>query len=81
MIKVILIGVITKRATLVLLGAILIAPFSWYQSWYGLILAVPLILLGASIAIRLKKDELSWILILLAFLDIGSWVVKSIFTQ
>ena len=76
-----LIGVISKRASLVLLGAILIAPFSWYQAWYVFILAVPLIFLGASIAIRRKMNELSWILFLLAFLDIASWVVKAIHSQ
>lgn len=76
-----LIGVISKRASLVLLGAILIAPFSWYQAWYVLILAVPLIFLGASIAVRRKMNELSWILFLLALLDIVSWVVKAIHSQ
>ena len=76
-----LIGVISKRASLVLLGAILIAPFSWYQAWYVLMIAVPLILLGASIAIRWKKNELSWILFLLAFLDIVSWVITAIHSQ
>lgn len=76
-----LIGVITKRASLVLLGAILIAPFAWGQAWYILILTVPLILLGASLAIRRKMNQLSWILFLLSFSVLTSWLVIGIFTQ
>lgn len=77
-----LIGVITKRASLVLIGAILIVPFSWYQGgWFILFLAVPLILLGASIAIRLKLNRLSWILFFLSFSVLALCIAKGIFTQ
>lgn len=76
-----LIGVISKKASLLILGTILIAPFSWGQSWYVLILAVPLIFLGVSITIRRKMIGLSWILFILAFLDVVSWVVKAMNSQ
>ena len=76
-----LIGVITKRASLVFIGAILIAPFAYGQAWYILILTVPLILFGASLAIRSKMIQLPWILFLLSFSVLASWFVKGIFKQ
>lgn len=76
-----LIGVITKRAILLLLGAIISVPFAWSQSWYALTLAVPFILVGALIAIRRKMNTLSWIFFLLAFSVVVLWIVKSLSTQ
>lgn len=76
-----LIGVITKKAFLVLLGSILSLSFVWFQAWYPLILTVPFILFGVSIAIRYKMTELSWILYILSFLVVILWVVKAIHSQ
>ena len=82
-----LIGVIRKRASLVLLGAILSAPFSLHISmtimtsfsrYLGSI--IPLTLAGAFLAIRLKVNWLSYVL-LLPLLALFAWVTKGIFTQ
>ena len=81
------IGVIAKRASLVLIGAILSAPFALhismttmtsFSSYLGLI--IPLTLAGASLAIRLKVNWLSYILFS-PLLALFLWVTKGIFTQ
>jgi hypothetical protein len=67
-----LISLITKRYWLLLVGAVLFAPFSYYLNGapgiHGIGFAFPLFLAGAAFAVRANKMVLAWILILPAFL-------------
>jgi hypothetical protein len=79
-----LIGLLTKRYWLVLLGAVLFAPFSYYLSgapgirWIGF--AFPLFLAGAALAVRNQKMLMAWLLTLPAFL-ISAWTAVLVLSQ
>ena len=78
------IGLITKRYWLLLIGAVLFAPFSYYLSgapgirWIGF--AFPLFQVGAAFAVRGNKMLLAWILTLPAFL-ISAWMAFLVLSQ
>lgn len=79
-----LFGLITKRYWLLLIGAILFAPFSYYLSgapgihWIGF--AFPLFIVGAAFAVRAGKMLLAWTLNLPALL-ISAWTAFLVLTQ
>ena len=82
-----LIGIIKKQASLILVGAILSAPFSLHVSMQLMISFskylgsfIPITLIGASFAVRYKLNLLSYILIL-PMLSLILWVTKGILTQ
>lgn len=79
-----LVGLITKHYWLLLVGAVLFAPFSYYLSgapgirWIGF--AFPLFQAGAAFAVRGNKMPLAWILTLPAFL-VSAWLAFVVLSQ
>ena len=79
-----LIGLITKRYWLLLVCAVLFAPFSYYLSgapgirWIGF--AFPLFQAGAAFAVQRSKMILAWILALPAFL-VSAWLAFVVLSQ
>ena len=79
-----LIGLVKKRYSLLLVGAVLFAPFSYYLSgapgirWIGF--AFPLFQAGAAFAVRGNKMFLAWILTLPAFL-VSAWLAFLVLSQ
>jgi len=79
-----LVGLITKRYWLLLTGAVLFAPFSYYLSGAPGIreigFAFPLFQAGAAFAVRANKMILAWILALPVFL-ISASIAFVVLTQ
>ena len=71
------IGVLTQRYWLVIIGAILFAPFSYYLSGSPGLAGLPILLpgfqVGSAVAVREKNKLWSWLLLLPA-LSAGLWV-------
>jgi hypothetical protein len=77
-------GLILKRPWLLVVGAVLIAPFSYYLSGAprinGLGIILPLFQLGAAYEIKTRKVAAAWILMLPAFL-ISTWLANAVISQ
>jgi len=77
-------GMYSQRIWLVIIGALLAIPISWYLGstpkfryfMYGL----PLLFVGSAIAVKLRKNILAWILVI-PYVLIMSWVAISVITQ
>ncbi|MCJ7432264.1 MAG: hypothetical protein MUO77_02115 [Anaerolineales bacterium] len=77
-------GLILKKYWLLITGAVLFAPFSYYLSGaphingFGILL--PFFQLGSAFAIRAQKMPLAWMLVLPAFL-ISVWLAYTVLMQ
>ena len=71
------IGVLKEKFWLVIIGAILFVPFSYYLSGLPGLAGLPILLpgfqVGSAVAVRLKNKLWSWLLLLPA-LFAGLWV-------
>jgi len=78
------VGLVTKRYWLLLAGAILFSPFSYYLSGApgirGFGLAFPLFLVSAAFAVRANKVKIAWILAL-PVLMISAWMAFAVLSQ
>lgn len=76
-----IIGVITRRVRLVLLGGILAIPFSWYIAMTPLFgnwgFIFPVTLAGAAIATRQRVNWLAWVL-LLPYTVLAAWMAATV---
>jgi len=65
------IGVLTKKYWLVIIGALLFAPFSYYLSGSPGLAGLPILLpgfqVGSAVAVREKNKLWAWLLLLPAF--------------
>jgi hypothetical protein len=76
------IGVLTEKVWLVIIGAVLFIPFSYYLSgspnWAGLPILLPGFQIGSAVAVREKSKLWAWLLLvpaLLTVLWVGSLVL------
>jgi hypothetical protein len=71
------IGVLTQKFWLVVIGAILFAPFSYYLSGSPGLAGLPILLpgfqVGSAVAVREKNRLWAWLLLVPAFLTV-LWV-------
>jgi hypothetical protein len=71
------IGILKQKFLLVLIGAVLFAPFSYYLSGAPALAGLPILLpafqVGSAVAVRKKNKLWSWLLLLPAFFA-GLWV-------
>jgi hypothetical protein len=71
------IGVLTEKVWLVIIGAILFAPFSYYLSGSpglaGLPILLPLFQVGSAVAVREKSKLWAWLLLVPVFFAV-LWV-------
>ena len=78
------IGLITKRYWLLLTGAVLSIPFSYYLSGTpglrNIVFVLPLFQVGAAFAVRTHKMFMAWLLLLPVILVIG-WVAYAVLSQ
>jgi hypothetical protein len=72
------IGILKEKAWLVILGAVLFAPFSYYLSGAPGLAGLPILLpgfrVGSAIAVREKNKLWAWLLLVPA-LFVALWVV------
>ena len=77
-------GVNASQARLVLVGAILAMPFSWYIAMTPLFgnwgFIFPVTLAGAAIATRQRVNWLAWVL-LLPYAVLVAWMAVTVLTQ
>jgi hypothetical protein len=77
-------GLITKHYWLLLIGAVLSIPFSYYLSgapgFRNIVFVLPLFQVGAVFAVRAKKMFMAWLLLLPVILVIG-WVAYAVLSQ
>lgn len=70
-------GVLKSKFWLVILGAVLFIPFSYYMNGYpnfrGFAILLPLFLMGSAAAVRENNKLWAWILLVPAFLA-SFWV-------
>lgn len=77
-------GIVRRKPLLLLFAIILVGPISLYVTgsprywWLGL--SVPLLLAGASIAIRFRQNTVAWSLVGPVF-GIFSWLALAAITQ
>ncbi|NWG05860.1 MAG: hypothetical protein HXY35_04130 [Chloroflexi bacterium] len=72
------VGILKEKFWLVLIGAVLFIPFSYYLSGspglYRLPILLPLFQIGSAVAVRAKKKSWAWLLLFPAFFA-SLWVV------
>jgi hypothetical protein len=79
-----LVGLIIRKHSFLLIGALLAVPFSWYIGMTPLLkywgLGIPLFQVGSAIAIKRKVFWLSWLLIL-PYTSLVVWLAISVLTE
>ena len=74
-------GILLKRSTLSLVGAVLFLPPAWYLSLYSAFsLILPLCLFGSAYAVSKGKSGLAFLLIV-PILLVTSWLAYIVLTQ
>lgn len=77
-------GIIKRRQALLIASAIVATPFSFYLggspriAWMGLM--IPVLLIGAGIAVRFQKVRMAWLL-LVPVLAVVSWVAALVLSE
>lgn len=77
-------GLTRKRPGLIILGAILAVPISWYLGSTPLFRYVlyfmPLLLTGSALAMRYQKMILAWLLVI-PYVMLIAWLAVSVISQ
>ena len=78
------IGIYKKWTWLIILGAVLAIPISWYLGstprFRYILYALPLLFIGSALAVKFNMSRLAWILVL-PYISIMGWLGYSVITQ
>ena len=78
------VGIIKRSAAVLVASAVIAAPFSLYLGgtprvgWLGFI--IPVLLLGAGVAVRNRRIEIAWLLLMPVVAVVG-WVASLVMEQ